>query len=267
MQSTRELKNLNVDDLMNFASAQRLLRAASRRTGPGRLPELSLSSVCVSQLDVSLSDELYEFSCALSAEPRAHWQQHVETNDEVHLLRDAGTQRLLGFQMWRFGGVRTPEAAIIWGGKLRFASELRRHGLHLMLNLCALTNARERGGHARGTLFHRVALVNMLGFQALRPALCTASTPPLPDYLADVIGPELAPFCCENGFLMDEHTGRVNVGQTLARSPDEFSADWWRRSAVAEFRIAGVGEAGRLSRSEALSRQNDAYRLLVLAVG
>ena len=91
--------------------------------------------------------------------------------------------------MWRFGGVADPHAPMIWGRKLRFDPEIRRRGLHLMLNLVALDGARADRGAAH---FYRVALVNMLGFQALRPALAEAWTPPLPRELDSPVDASLA---------------------------------------------------------------------------
>lgn len=186
-----------------------------------------------------LCDELYAFSVTLSSESRDHWQKHADTCHEVHVLRDEG--KLVGFQLWRWGG------PILWGGKLRFSPTVRRQGLHLLLNLVALESSEK---------LYRVGLVNVHGYLALQPALATWQSPPLDGVLNDVVAPELRRFCDENSFHQDAASGRVDVGQTALRSPDEFSEDWWARPAVAAFRRAGGVE---LTRAETFDRRFDVF--------
>lgn len=239
---------------MDIATASRILRAAS---GLARPIVLSVEPLRARTPASSLYDELYQFSNQLSNETRNHWQQHVDTCNEVHLLRDAASSELVGFQLWRFGGIIDKSKPIVWGGKLRFCPTIRRAGVHLMLNLVALNSARSELG--AGRLIYRVGLVNIHGFLALQPALASSHSPPLSGEMATVIGPELRPFCEENAFVMHAQSGRVDVGQVQVRSPDTYSEDWWAREAVNKFRRAGMGPENELSRIQALDRQNDAF--------
>lgn len=202
---------------MDIAGATRLLRRAAR------IPRLQLSITRRGTgFERSFCDELYTLSSSLSSETRAHFQLHTDTNDEIHVLRDEASGTLCGFQMWRFGGVAGPDVPIRWGGKLRFVTEIRRHGLHLLLNLVSLRSAKEKLGEA--VQIHRIALVNLFGYQAIRPALASAFSPPFAlgasaSARVSMLTPEFEPFCQDIGFQMDPRTNRVNVGQTLPRRP------------------------------------------------
>ncbi|CAK0889407.1 unnamed protein product [Prorocentrum cordatum] len=215
---------------------------------------LSLSVVHREKYTTILCDELYRFSRGLVGEDRAHWQHHVDTCTEAHLLRCAGTGTLLGFQFWR----RDTSAAvpIIWGGKLRFSPEIRRQGVHLALNLLALDGMRRQ--HAQHAPVYRVSLCNVFGFQALRPGLEAFVPPRMPATVAAVVSAELNRFVEENGFKMCRSTGRVNVGQDALQSPEDLPESFWGRPEVAEFRTAGLS-GSELSRPATLSRLNDCF--------
>ncbi len=88
---------------MNVSDAGRLLARAARpltlsvaRRVPGHARAQAGGS-----FDSDLCDEMYAFSARLMSEDRGHWQHHVDTNDCAHVLRDAKTNDLLGFQLWR----------------------------------------------------------------------------------------------------------------------------------------------------------------------
>lgn len=202
-------------------------------------------TLSVEPLRRSLCDELYALSVTLSSESRDHWQKHADTCHEVHVLRDEG--KLVGFQLWRWGGIVDETKPILWGGKLRFSPSVRRQGLHLLLNLVAFESSKLR---------YRVGLLNVHGYLALQPALQTSQSPPLDGDLNSVVASELRRFCEENAFEQDPVSGRVDVGQTAVRSPDEFSEDWWARPAVTAFRRAG---GLNLSRAETFDRRFDVF--------
>lgn len=235
---------------MNIVVAQLLLKACSRQ-----LPKLTLSIVRRGAgYNNSFCDELYALSNAMVKESRDHWQQHIDSNHEIHVFRDC-SNRPLGFQCWKFSGLVAPKTLIIRGGKLRLAHEIRGHGLHQLLNLVSLTRAKTEFGKAE--IFWRVALVNLIGFNALYPSLARSLTPPLPSWApAHILVPEFQSFCTESGFCMNEQTGRVDSGQSLLLSPDDFDEVWWTRPAVTEFRSAGKSKCGHLSRTAALSGKN-----------
>lgn len=239
---------------MNAVAASKLLR----RHLPLRLDVTHRGCA----YDAAFATELFDFSCALAVDERSVFQRHLDTCTEAHTLRCAETGRLRGFQQWRLE--RNDRYVMHHSGKLRMEPAIRRRGLHLLLNLVALDGAQLQSAASAADALpvYRMGLVNLFGFQALRPALASAVVPPLQaggGPAAEVFEREMASFCRDNGFAMDPATYRVDITQTQPHVPSEFSEAYWSRPEVVEYREAGMPRNAPLSKQQALDREHLAW--------
>ncbi|MET0282926.1 MAG: hypothetical protein ABW352_00590 [Polyangiales bacterium] len=167
----------------------------------------------------ALLDELHALAITMSAEPRAHFDKHANTNDCVHLFRDRGA--VIGFQFWK--ALTVPEARLIVGGKLRIAPSYRRRSLHLRSGL-----AFYREQLQRFPTVHRLSMASLFGFASITRALAhyeIVRAPDVPAWQCDAI----ERLARESDFAYDRATGLVRVGiqitpQQLAAYPESFYA-------------------------------------------
>ena len=237
-------------------------------------------------------DHLYELSNSMSKESRQHWDNHFRQNNVLQTIqishdrnRDGDNERddhsssdvsVLGFQLWRWkmmesrsdSDVRGQKTCVLIGGKLRFATDIRGHGLNILTNLIAAAHPPPEIASVPPKLrrVFRLGLFNVHGLSSVVPSLQKYEVSPFDEHGSEMyqhVKPFLDEFIAENGFQFSrDYSGRVDVGQSSVKAPDDFGERWWNRPGVSLFRQAqqiGTMNPVQLSRHETLSRRNDMF--------
>jgi hypothetical protein len=208
----------------------------TRRTLCSGFPalEIQVQTVQKHDYDEALLTDLFKLGNQLVQEDYDHFCKHCRTNCLCHVFRSSNGD-VMGFQFWRFDKLPQHDVGLIWGGKLRMHSSLRRRGLNLQSNVLAFEHAAQIVPAAQ---FHRVGLVNVLGWNSLTQGLSSYEPYPFSSFNhSESLVAMLESFCRENDFQFDQERGTVDVGQQFS-SDTLGTADtrsFWERPAVQEF--------------------------------
>ena len=169
----------------------------------------------------TLFDDLYNLSNRLITEDYDHWKSHAITNQFLHLIQDKTKENeTVGFQFWRNIKTQSPNHSLLFGGKVRYDSNIRGMGINLISNveICKILKSEWFGDNPNHTIF-RVGLFNIFGYLSVIDSLDKDKYFIYPfnenQQCQTLITPILNDFCKENGFDTDDKTGLVNVKQSI----------------------------------------------------